>query len=87
MGAQVQKVVRAGGLPPHKYIIRKQLTKRPEDYPDAQNQPHVQVALRRKAAHKGSGILPVSPVKALPAIWADFKHLGCISVRCSLAPQ
>ena len=49
----------------HKYIIRKQLTKRPEDYPDAQNQPHVQVAIRRKAAHKGSGILPVCPTPAL----------------------
>ena len=62
---QVQSRVRAGGLPLHKYIIRKQLTKRPEDYPDAQNQPHVQVAIRRKAAHKGSGILPVRPTSAL----------------------
>ena len=33
-----------------KYVITKQLTKRPEDYPDAANQPHVQVALRRRKA-------------------------------------
>ncbi len=30
-------------IPLGKFIITKQLTKRPEDYPDAKNQPHVQV--------------------------------------------
>jgi len=39
----------AGAVPLHKFVITKQLTRRPEDYPDASNQPHVQVALRRKA--------------------------------------
>jgi hypothetical protein len=31
-----------------KFVITKQLTKRPEEYPDAKSQPHVQVALRRR---------------------------------------
>ena len=35
--------VLAGQVPLNKYIITKQLTKRPDDYPDAKNQPHVQV--------------------------------------------
>ena len=61
---QVKDKVRAGAVPAHKFIIRKQLTKRPEDYPDAQNQPHVQVAVRRRAAHKGSGYMPVRPASA-----------------------
>ena len=38
----------AGAVPLHKFVITKQLTRRPEDYPDASGQPHVQVALRRK---------------------------------------
>ncbi len=33
----------SGAVPPNKFVITKQLTKRPEDYPDARNQPHVQV--------------------------------------------
>ncbi|GLI66368.1 hypothetical protein VaNZ11_010151 [Volvox africanus] len=48
----------AGQVPLGKFIITKQLTKRPEDYPDAKNQPHVQVALRRRAAGKRDGVLP-----------------------------
>lgn len=38
-----------------KFIITKQLTKSPNEYPDARNQPHVQVALRRLAAGKRDG--------------------------------
>ena len=56
---QVRAKVQAGAVPVHKFVIRKQLTKRPEDYPDAQNQPHVQVAIRRRAASKASGYMPV----------------------------
>lgn len=33
----------AGQLPLSAFVITKQLTKRPEDYPDAKGQPHVQV--------------------------------------------
>ncbi|GLC52568.1 hypothetical protein PLESTB_000644200 [Pleodorina starrii] len=50
--------LRAGQIPLGKFIIYKQLTKRPEDYPDARNQPHVQVALRRRAAGRRDGVLP-----------------------------
>lgn len=46
-------------MPMNKYIITKQLTKRPEDYPDARNQAHVQVALRRRAAGKRDGVMQV----------------------------
>ena len=56
---QVQEKVKAGLVPMNKYIITKQLTKRPEDYPDAKNQAHVQVALRRRAAGKRDGVMQV----------------------------
>lgn len=56
---QVQEKVKAGLVPLNKYIITKQLTKRPEDYPDAKNQAHVQVALRRRAAGKRDGVMQV----------------------------
>jgi DNA polymerase elongation subunit (family B) len=35
--------MRNGQIELEKYIITKSLTKAPEDYPDAKNQPHVQV--------------------------------------------
>ncbi|KAF8717128.1 hypothetical protein HU200_026243 [Digitaria exilis] len=43
---QVQEQMRSGQIELQKYVITKSLTKAPEDYPDAKNQPHVQVALR-----------------------------------------
>lgn len=49
----------AKAVPIPKFIITKQLTKRIEDYPDAKNQPHVQVAMRRRAAGLHSGTMPV----------------------------
>lgn len=58
-GGQVREKVAAGTVTLDKFVIYKQLTKRPEDYPDAKNQPHVQVALRRKAAHKRDGTMQV----------------------------
>uniref|UniRef100_A0A803KSA7 DNA polymerase n=1 Tax=Chenopodium quinoa TaxID=63459 RepID=A0A803KSA7_CHEQI len=48
---KVQEEMRKGEVPLEKYIITKSLTKQPEAYPDAKNQPHVQVALRLK--HNG----------------------------------
>jgi DNA polymerase alpha subunit A len=56
----------AGEVPLNKYVVTKQLTKRPEDYPDAKSQPHVQVALRRKAAGKRDGTMAVSPPAPAP---------------------
>jgi len=53
---QVKEMVTSGQVPINKFVITKQLTKQPEEYPDAKNQPHVQVALRRKAAGKRNGI-------------------------------
>ena len=42
--------VAAGAVPLHKFVITKALTKRPQEYADADAQPHVQVAMRRAAA-------------------------------------
>lgn len=44
---QVQEDMRKGQVALEKYIITKTLTKPPEAYPDAKNQPHVQVSSRR----------------------------------------
>ena len=57
--AALSSGVREGKLPLNKFIITKQLTKKPEDYPDAKNQPHVQVALRRRAQGKRDGVMAV----------------------------
>ncbi|XP_039115644.1 DNA polymerase alpha catalytic subunit-like isoform X2 [Dioscorea cayenensis subsp. rotundata] len=43
-----QEQIRKGEIQLEKYVIWKTLTKPPEDYLDAKNQPHVQVALRLK---------------------------------------
>ncbi|KZV39748.1 DNA polymerase alpha catalytic subunit [Dorcoceras hygrometricum] len=45
---KVQEEMRSGQIPLEKYVITKTLTKPPEAYPDARNQPHVEVALRLK---------------------------------------
>ena len=54
----------AGAVPLGKFVITKQLTRRPEEYPDAKSQPHVQVALRRKAQNRRDGTLPVRAPRA-----------------------
>jgi DNA polymerase alpha subunit A len=41
---ELAKKMRAGELPLEKYVITKGLNKHPNDYPDANTQPHVQVA-------------------------------------------
>lgn len=55
----VAEKLAANAVPLSKFIITKQLTKRIEDYPDAKNQPHVQVAMRRRAAGMHTGTMPV----------------------------
>jgi DNA polymerase alpha subunit A len=45
-----------GATAVEKLVITKQLTKSPEEYPDAANQAHVQVALRRAAQGKREGV-------------------------------
>lgn len=56
---QVKEKMDKGLIALHKFIITKQLTKKPSDYPDAQNQPHVQVALRRAKQNKRDGVAQV----------------------------
>lgn len=46
----------AGEVALDQFIITKALTKRPEDYPDGNSQPHVQVALRRIKEGKRDGV-------------------------------
>ncbi|KAH3827648.1 hypothetical protein DPMN_129588 [Dreissena polymorpha] len=43
---EVGEQVREGKIPVEEFLITKQLTKNPEDYPDKKSLPHVQVALR-----------------------------------------
>ncbi|XVF15540.1 hypothetical protein REPUB_Repub09cG0162700 [Reevesia pubescens] len=52
---KVQEEMRNGQVALEKYIITKTLTKPPEAYPDAKNQPHVQVALRMKQSGYSTG--------------------------------
>ncbi|XP_031475754.1 DNA polymerase alpha catalytic subunit [Nymphaea colorata] len=52
---KVQEEMRNGEIELDKYVIMKTLTKLPEEYPDAKNQPHVQVALRMKQNGISSG--------------------------------
>ncbi|KAF5736157.1 putative DNA polymerase alpha catalytic subunit [Tripterygium wilfordii] len=52
---KVQEDMRNGQVALEKYIITKSLTKPPEAYPDAKNQPHVMVALRLKQSGYSSG--------------------------------
>ncbi|WCJ31178.1 DNA polymerase alpha catalytic subunit [Euphorbia peplus] len=52
---KVQEDMRNGQVELEKYVITKSLTKPPEAYPDAKNQPHVLVALRLKKSGYTSG--------------------------------
>ncbi|XP_022947955.1 DNA polymerase alpha catalytic subunit [Cucurbita moschata] len=52
---KIQEDMRKGQVVLEKYIITKTLTKPPEAYPDAKNQPHVQVALRLKQMGYSTG--------------------------------
>jgi len=79
--AALAEAVNAGQVPTNKFVITKQLTKRPEDYPDAKNQPHVQVALRRRAAGKRDGTMAVSgmalsPIGTQISAWFGSCFLG-----------
>ncbi|KAJ6288671.1 hypothetical protein OIU76_024620 [Salix suchowensis] len=52
---KVQEDMRNGQVALEKYVITKTLTKPPEAYPDAKNQPHVLVALRLKQSGYTAG--------------------------------
>lgn len=68
---ELAAAVRAGQVPLNKFIVTKQLTKRPEDYPDAKNQPHVQVSLRRREMGKRDGTMPGETVPYVICIQVD----------------
>lgn len=51
---QVADDVHAGRVPLDDFVIFKRLGKRPQDYPDAGSQPHVQVALRMLAKNESA---------------------------------
>ena len=60
-----------GNVTMDQFVITKQLTKRPEDYPDANSQPHVQVALRLRAAGKREGVNQGETVPYVIALKTD----------------
>jgi len=51
-GEEISNNNKTHSIPLAKFIITKALTKAPEEYPDAKNQPHVQVALKLMRAGK-----------------------------------
>lgn len=44
--------MRSGQVALEKYVITKTLTKQPEAYPDAKNQPHVQVSFMNNQRYR-----------------------------------
>ncbi|KAK7300636.1 hypothetical protein RJT34_11484 [Clitoria ternatea] len=52
---KVQEEMKNGQVPLEKYVLTKTLTKPPDAYPDAKNQPHVLVAQRLKQQGYSSG--------------------------------
>lgn len=69
---QLASDVREGRIPLDDYVIYKRLGKRPQDYPDAQNQPHVQVALRMLAKNESARSGDVIPYVFCAG--SDAKH-------------
>ena len=67
------------------FVITKQLTKRPEDYPDAANQAHVQVALRLRAAGKHEGTNQGETVPYVIAVKTDASGEDIAAGKCGAA--
>uniref|UniRef100_J3L674 DNA polymerase n=2 Tax=Oryza brachyantha TaxID=4533 RepID=J3L674_ORYBR len=79
---QVQEQMRGGQTELDKYIITKSLTKAPEDYPDAKNQPHVQVALRLKQnGYSGCSAGDTVPYIICSQQGSESTHSGGIAQR------
>ncbi|CAI5934027.1 unnamed protein product [Closterium sp. NIES-64] len=73
--------LRAGEVDLTSFVITKTLTKPPGDYPDANSQPHVQVALRRKKEGRTEGCNAgdaIPYVIAVPRVGA----VGWVGIRC-----
>jgi hypothetical protein len=73
---EVRQRCEAGAVPLDRFIITKQLTKRPEEYPDAKSQPHVQVALRRRE----SGA--VGAAHSMQHATHTRTHTTCVAPAC-----
>ena len=75
----------AGAVTMDQFVITKQLTKRPEDYPDAANQAHVQVALRLRAAGKHEGTNQGETVPYVIAVKTDASGEDIAAGKCGAA--
>lgn len=73
----------AGAVTMDQFVITKQLTKRPEDYPDAANQAHVQVALRLKAQGKHEGTQQGETVPYVVAVKSEASAEDVAAGRAS----
>lgn len=67
--------IRAGQVPLEQFIITKGLNKHPQDYPDAKNQPHLQVAIAMQNSGRPVNVgdhipfvICLEPVGTVPAI-------------------
>ncbi|KAK3162584.1 hypothetical protein QOZ80_1BG0091200 [Eleusine coracana subsp. coracana] len=79
---QVQEQMRSGQIELEKYVITKSLTKAPGDYPDAKNQPHVQVALRlRQNGYSGCSAGDTIPYIICSQQDSDNSHSGGVAQR------
>ncbi|TKW17914.1 hypothetical protein SEVIR_5G400000v4 [Setaria viridis] len=79
---QVLEQMRSGQIELEKYVITKSLTKAPEDYPDAKNQPHVQVALRlRQNGYSGCSAGDTVPYIICSQQDSDNTHSAGIAQR------
>lgn len=68
---ELAEKARRGDVELDSYVINRALTKAPEDYPDARNQPHVQVALRRKRSGHREGTLAGDTVPYIICVEKD----------------
>merc|ERR1719464_1813905 len=66
-------------VPLQRYVITKGLTKDPKDYPDAKNQPHVQVALRLMS--RGKAVRPGQEIEYVVCKSAGEGGAGSLAER------
>uniref|UniRef100_A0A0E0FW87 DNA polymerase n=1 Tax=Oryza nivara TaxID=4536 RepID=A0A0E0FW87_ORYNI len=77
---QVQEQMRGGQTELEKYIITKSLTKAPEDYPDAKNQPHVALRLKQNG-YSGCSAGDTVPYIICSQQDSESTHSGGIAQR------
>ncbi|CAI5521733.1 unnamed protein product [Closterium sp. Naga37s-1] len=75
--------LRAGEVDLTSFVITKTLTKPPGDYPDANSQPHVQVALRRKKEGRTEGC---NAGDAIPYVIAVPRQSGSEGADTAVPP-